>query len=472
MTAADSATYGTRPAGPPQRDADPRKLAVLAVGALAAVALALAAALDVRLGVAALVALAVLPALRKDVAFGVAAIAALAFLARLPAVGVAPTALLVLVAGRWWTVRRRRASVGAETVAAHPTLAAVVVGLVLWCGLSLTWAQRSGPGQAALLDWIVAAALFGIVSTSLVKTRQLRVVLYGFVGGAVASVLIGLAARHGLAGSSLAAQTAFEGRLQGGAGDPNFLAAGLVAAGALAWGLFMASSRPGERRALAGAFAVLLVGLGATESRGGVIAAAVTALAAVALARGARVRAALGVGAGAGLVVAALALSPGGLQRVTASDPQGDGRADLWTVATRMVDQRPLLGVGLANYRVRSGEFVREPGSLQFVDLIAGRPHEVHNTYLQFAAETGLPGALAFLLVASLALRSAWLAQRRFAALGDHELAAIARAVLCATVAMLTALVFITDGQDLRLWVLFGLGPALLGMASRRARTG
>jgi O-antigen ligase len=443
--------------------------AILAAGAAAAVALTAATAVDVRLGVAGLAALALLPLVRSDVALGVAALAAMAFLARLPAVGVTPTLLLLLVAWRWWVVRRRPEIASGSAVAGQRALAAAVLGLVLWCGLSLAWAQRSGPGQTKLADWAVAAALCGIVATSVVEPRHVRAVLHGFVGGAVVSVLIGLAARHWLPDSTLAAQTRFDGRLQGGAGDPNFLAAGLVAAAALACGLFAASGRRGERRALVGALAVMLVGLGATESRGGVVAAAVTALLAVVLARGARRRTAFTVAAVAGLVVAALALSPGGLHRVTARDAQGDGRAELWRVATRMVGEHPLLGVGLANYPVRAGEYVRAPGSLRFVDLIAERPHEAHNTYLQLAAEAGLPGVLAFVLVAGLALRSAWRAERRFTAHGEHDLAAIARALLLATVGMLAALMFITDGDDLRLWLLFGLAPALLGMAAGRA---
>jgi O-antigen ligase len=472
MTGSDGATHGPGPAGDRQWSglwggaAGMRQRAILAAGAAAAVALTAATAVDVRLGVAALAALALLPLALSDVAFGIAAVAALAFLARLPVVGVAPTALLLVVALRWWAVRRRSTTANGPAVPGQRALAAAVVGLVLWCGLSLAWAQRSDPGQAKLADWAVAAALCGIVATSVVKPRHVRAVLYAFVGGAVVSVLIGLAARRWLPDSALAAQTRFDSRLQGGAGDPNFLAAGLVAAAALACGLLVVSRRRSERRALAAALAVLLVGLGATESRGGMVAAAVTALLAVVLARGARVRAALAVAAVAGLVVAALALSPGGLHRATASDAQGDGRAELWRVAARMIEERPLLGVGLANYRVRSGEFVRMPGSLRFVDLIAARPHEVHNTYLQLAAEAGLPGVLAFVLVAGLALRSVWRAERRFAARGESDLAAIARALLLAMVGMLAALVFITDGEDLRLWLLFGLAAALRRMAA------
>jgi hypothetical protein len=72
-------------------------------------------------------------------------------------------------------------------------------------------------------------------------------------------------------------------------------------------------------------------------------------------------------------------------------------------------------------------------------------------------------------LVAGRAVRSAGHAARRFDALGERGLAATARGVLLATVGMLVALVFVTDGDDLRLWLLFGLGPALLGIAVRDA---
>ena len=475
MSGLDQLPGGRAPAarrGPPgvrRAGSGASRYAILAGGAAAAAALTAATASDVRLGVAAVVALAVLGLVLEDVALGVAAIAVMAFLARLPAVGVAPTALLLLVAARWWAVGRGRARAERSAVAGHGLFAAAVLGLVLWCALSLAWAQRAAPGQAKLGDWLVAAGLCGIVASSVIEARHVRAVLYGFVGGAVFSVLLGLTTRWSLLGGTLTSETSFDGRLQGGAGDPNFLAAGLVAAGALAGGLLVASGRRAERRALVGALATLLVGLGATQSRGGIVAAAVTALLAIVLARGARARAALAVGAIAALVVAALVLSPGGVKRVTTGDAQGTGRVELWRVATRMVAERPLLGVGLANYRVRSGEFVRAPGALRSVDLIASKPHEVHNTYLQLAAETGLPVVLAFVLVAGMAVRSAWHADRRFDALGERGLAATARGVLLATVGMLVALVFVTDGDDLRLWLLFGLGPALLGIAVRDA---
>ena len=443
---------------------------VVAVGALAAAVLAAGTAADFRLGLAVLALLALVPIALGPPTLGLAALAALLFVERLPAMGPAVTAVLVLTAARWWATRSERAGPAAH-VGGERVLAAALVGLVLWLGLSLASARHAAAGEARLVDWALAAAMFGVVATSVTQPSHVLLVLRAFVAGAVASVTVGLASAALAPGSALADLAFFEGqRLQGGAGDPNFLAAGLVPAIALAAGLLAAArERPVERSLLVIALVVLVAGLGATQSRGGIAAAAATAVAAVAFAGRRRRRAALGAGTIAALAVAALAISPGGLDRVTSPDTQGDGRADLWQVATRLAAERPLTGVGLGNFPVRAGESVRAPGSLEFVELIAERPHEAHNTYLQLLAEAGLPALLAFLLVVGLSLRAARRAERRLAAQGDERLATWARAVVLAGVAMLAGLVFITDGDDLRLWLLLGLGPALLRLAARRA---
>ena len=44
----------------------------------------------------------------------------------------------------------------------------------------------------------------------------------------------------------------------------------------------------------------------------------------------------------------------------------------------------------------------------------------------------------------------------------------LARGVLLATIGFLASSFFLSDGIDKRLWVLFGLGPAMLAVASKR----
>jgi O-antigen ligase len=162
---------------------------------------------------------------------------------------------------------------------------------------------------------------------------------------------------------------------------------------------------------------------------------------------------------------------PAALERLTTFDEGGTGRTELWGVAWEMARDNPITGVGLNNFVVESKEYVRQPGSLEFVELIAERPRVAHNIYLQLLAETGFVGLALFLVLLASCLRAASRAAKGFDARGDPELAALSRAVLVAVLAAAGASTFISNGTDWRLWVLLGLGPALLA-ASRAAPAG
>jgi hypothetical protein len=74
-----------------------------------------------------------------------------------------------------------------------------------------------------------------------------------------------------------------------------------------------------------------------------------------------------------------------------------------------------------------------------------------------------------FLAVAFGCLRAAKRAADWFELQGERSLATLARSVLVATISILAAAWFLSAALDMRLWVLLGLGPALLAVASRRA---
>ena len=133
-----------------------------------------------------------------------------------------------------------------------------------------------------------------------------------------------------------------------------------------------------------------------------------------------------------------------------------------------MGQDHPIVGVGLSNYQDRAADYVRRPREIQFVELIAEKPHVVHNTYLQLWAETGLIGLLLFLGVATTALQTALRAARSFDAQGDDGLATLSRAVFVGILALLAASLFLTNGHDSRLWLLFGMSAALLALAASR----
>jgi O-antigen ligase len=167
-----------------------------------------------------------------------------------------------------------------------------------------------------------------------------------------------------------------------------------------------------------------------------------------------------------------LAAYPQGLDRFTSSDG-GNGRSELWRVAWRITAQHPVAGVGLHNFTVYSPRYVREPGPLKDVALIAERPHAVHNTYLELVAETGVIGLGLFLVVIGCSLGAALKAARRFEARGDQTWGTLARAAFVATVAALAAAFFVTLGSRLEFWLVLTLGPALLAVSqgARRQHT-
>jgi O-antigen ligase len=390
------------------------------------------------------------------------------FVKYLPVVSIGPNAasLLVLVGWAGAAAGRRRQVRAALRAQVLPALGGV---LVAWLSLSGLWADSVADSFGKLWEWAVAVLVLVVVAGTVRTRRHVELVMAGFVAGAVLSVTIGLVA-NGLAGASSAYETATatEGRLQGGSGDPNYLAAGIVAAIAVAGGLLQVWRDALARLALWISLLVLVVGLVATQSRGGLIAAVVAT--GVAIVVNKHRRGAL-LGAVALLLAAGavwLAANPAAVERFTTTDQGGNGRSELWSVAWAMGTDRPLTGVGLNNFRERSPDYVSQIGGLQFVELISERPHVVHNTYLQAFAETGLIGLGLLLAVFVSALLSARAAAHRFFAAGDARAAELARAVLVALAGAMTASFFLSNGEDGRTWLLMGLALGLLAISRGR----
>jgi O-antigen ligase len=441
-----------------------RRQGAVTVAALgAAMIVGAAVAVDPRIGVALLLALCAVPLVLLSPPLGVALWAALTPLADLPGMGLAYNAVGLLAVITWLGVLGRD-RVGLREGLAHRRGATAIVLLLAWVTLSLAWAEDPGRAAAELWRWYAGGLVVAVVVTILRRPRDLRLVIGAFVAGVVLSVLIGLV-RDGLGGGNPAVETvtSTEGRLKGGLGDPNILAAAIVPATVLA-GTLMSSARSAMRWSLAIGIGVLVVGLGATQSRGGALAAAAALVAALLLMPRHRKRVAM-VALGVVLVGAVyLAAYPAGLSRFSSAD-EGNGRTEIWRVAVRIADRYPVAGVGLHNFTVYSPRYVDRPGALKFADLIAERPHVVHNTYLEALTETGVVGLGLFLAVVIACLDAACSAARRFERRAEDALATLSRGVLVATVGMLAAAVFVSIGSSPVLWLLLALGPALLAYA-------
>jgi putative inorganic carbon (HCO3(-)) transporter len=402
-----------------------------------------------------------------DLALAIAIWVALLFIAHLSALSVAPTAIEILLALAWLAAGgnvRGRLPVLRENIRIVWAIAAFLV----WVTISAAWSFSPSDAGSQIGTWWQSAVMFLIVATTLTTVRDIRAVTFAFVIGACLSVLIGLLGFGGPTNNAVRI-AAVGNRLTGGGGDPNYQASAFLAAMFVAGGLVSVVQSRRAKLMMGFALAFITVGFIATESRGGLLALGVAAVAAFVLLPDQRrqVLGALGIGAlGLGVWVV---IRHNALARITDFSGGTSGRSDQWTIAWKIFKQHPLIGVGINNFRQFEPRYVLQPGTtLNHVHLVAETPEIVHNAFLQFLAETGVVGFVLFLLIVAGCLRATWQAIQRFDQLGDRAYASLSRAVLIGTIGMLAAMIFISDADDFRLWTLFALGPVLLTLSKRR----
>ena len=435
--------------------------ACLLLGVLAGLAPAAAVGLSAGLAFLLLVA--------ADLTFGLCLFILVAFAARFPALGGTDVTIVKLLGGALalsWLATVAHPSAGRRQLFAdRPGLLALAVLLLAWIALSVVWAENVAAARLDVLRYALNVALLPIVYTAVRDRRDVIAILATYVTGAVLSAIYAIVTRP--TGEEFA-------RIDGLAGTANQLASALVTALILAGGLVIVFRRsPGPRALLLAGMAICLVGIFMTLSRAGLLALAAALLASVALAGRWRI--------GAALAVVAVALATFGYfsfavpdaarERVTTIG-SGTGRTDLWTVAERMIRDEPVTGVGIGNFRTSSIHYVLvEPGLIRRDEFFIERPQVAHNMYLQMAAELGLVGLALFVALLAACLACAFKAARLFHRRGDRGMEACARALVLALVGLLVADAFASDQLAKELWLLLGLGPALLALARDDARS-
>jgi O-Antigen ligase len=247
----------------------------------------------------------------------------------------------------------------------EPPVAAIAAGLCLagfagLIALSLLWASDNG---RAFEDVVRALAYLGAFVLAVVASRRgdARAWLLGLAIGLVAVGAIALLARFepGLFGDPDAdlreTLPAARGRLTYPVGYWNGLAAAMAAAVVLLTWLGASGERRGGRALAVGALPLVLLALWATDSRGGIVAAALAF--AVLLAAGPdrpRLVASLGIGLGGGAALVALAGSRDELFEYPGAPPavaEGDGMLVLTVIAivltglVRYAIDRPIQGL-------------------------------------------------------------------------------------------------------------------------------
>ncbi len=332
--------------------------------------------------------------------------------------------------------------------------------LTAWMMFSVTWAVEPDRVIDVAKAWIPLVLLFGAIVYHAPDARHLQYISVALMGSALVSILLGV-----VLPDIMPAARPQEGRLVGGSGDPNFLAAGLPLVMTLALVWLVHRSERWIRLVLGGLLAVYLVGLVLTASRGGMLATAAVFPIIVYFAgknRGRLLAVAL-----CGVVVAILAVLvlPVGDRLLSAGG--GTGREELWAIALVLIADNPIQGIGMDHFPLLAGNHVRDVGQLNQVDLIVNRPHQTHNIYLQVLVELGFVGLFLFAAFIGGSIVCCLRAGRLFAENGHRLAADLTRALLAGIAAMMVAAFFLPFLLDRRFWLLLALGPALERMAIR-----
>jgi O-antigen ligase len=430
--------------------------AAISVGAVIGASLAA----DVPLGVALLVAACYAPLVFLNFRLAIVLWIPLVFLEAIPAFNLgAKAAGLLLFVG--WLAALHTSGVTSSVLRRHRRLLEAFVALLVWVALSMAWAPNLDRAARSTVQWWAVAAIFLLVATCVPHAAALRTVVAAFVAGGVAAVLTGFVLGDltpGGAGTSV--------RFEGAAGDPNYLASGLVPGIVLAAGLAAAYRAAMWRWLMVIVIGLLALGVVMSQSRGAAVASVATMAAALIFFKRRRLYVVALTLLAVGFSLLSFMIVPGAWDRISAVDRPGP-RGDLWTVAWRVTKDHPVVGVGTNNFAAVAQNYVREPGTLRSVALISERPKAVHNLYLQLLTENGLPGIVLFTVVAGGCLRAAWFAGQRFEAVGRPDLEALARSILVAQVAILAAAIFLSSQIDKRLWILLAFGPAALEVSRR-----
>jgi O-antigen ligase len=430
-----------------------------------AVVLGLLAGLDPKLAIAAAIGLAFVVLVLGDLTFGLCLFAVVAFLDLLPHLGGSLLSFSkvvgLLIAISWLAKVSTSDDARNDFLAAHPIFSYVLGVFIGFAALSLTWAEDTASARTALMRFALNLILFLIVYTAVRTPKQFVLVIGAYVVGA------SVAAAYGVLFPPQETAYYDVSRVGGTLGDPNELAAVLVPGMVLAAALAITLKRAPLLRMIAiGASALCAAGIFLTLSRGGLIATAVALIVALFVGGRWRVQAlllAVFVALG-GLFYFAYVANEDAVDRVTRVEG-GSGRTDLWTVGLRMVEAEPVHGVGVGNFQAASVHYLLEPGVLRRDEFIVDNPKSAHNTYLQLLAELGVIGATLFVSIILFALLCMLRAARIFERLGEQGLELLARALLVAVAGVLAADFFISDAFSKQLWLLLGLGPALLGVA-------
>ncbi|HZJ29328.1 MAG TPA: O-antigen ligase family protein, partial [Solirubrobacterales bacterium] len=271
----------------------------------------------------------------------------------------------------------------------YPGLTALAVAFLAWSTISAVWSPLPGAAIDSSFRYLLSVAMLPIVYTAVRSPADMRMVIVAFVAGASLTALMGVASPPSSDGDL--------GRIASTIGDPNELAATLAAGFVLAIGAsFGAPPASLSRLLLRVAAGLCLLAIVLTLSRGGLVAVAAVGVIAPLLAKHRARATAISLSCLAAAALGFLAFAPAeAVERIQSRDG-GSGRTDIWKVAGRMIEDKPVIGIGSGNFPTSSSDYVLQPGALPDKPDLIYKPSVAHNIYLEVWSEVGLVGLLLF----------------------------------------------------------------------------
>jgi hypothetical protein len=290
------------------------------------------------------------------------------------------------------------------------------------------------------------------------RTGDFRAVTACFISGGVLISLVAIYNRVNGIGLVEGTRVAIGREIGSNLGDPNDLAFILLPSLAVALSAALEKIRPVWRWMSLASAAIILLAIGFTQSRGGLLGA--VAIFAIVGARFIRSRAALLVVCS----VAALAffnamgiagrLSGGSAELATRGvDESSELRFIAWRAGVNMALARPLTGVGLANF---SGSFYT------YTSYWPGRAMAPHSVWFQVLGESGLLGFALYIAMLVTVARTAYRNLLRTTVLdAPPVMHALARALLGALAAFCAAGTFLSQAHGWPIFLLLALTVAI-----------
>ena len=129
-----------------------------------------------------------------------------------------------------------------------------------------------------------------------------------------------------------------------------------------------------------------------------------------------------------------------------------------WQAGVRMIATHPILGVGLGNFKSLMLGYLPK-------DVSMPEPSIAHNTYIEFAAELGLPGLLLFLAILYFSYRSMGRVATRFKESDPTLLGRVALGIQAALVAYAVSACFLSAQYEKIFWLIVFLSACVSTLA-------